>query len=134
MITFLLTGFPIKEYEIINENNETQWLSNDIIQTISNCADIKFTGKSRMGYAPPAWLPTEFNPNGTIIFADDWNRCNTMVAAAVMEIINEGAYVSWKLPKYTTLALSANPDNGNFQVTSMDSAILSRYNSPVIGV
>lgn len=127
MITIRLTGFPIKEYEIINENNETQWLSNDIVQTLSNCSDLKFTGKSRMGYAPPAWLPTEFNPNGTIIFADDWNRCNSMVASAVMELINEGAYISWKLPKYTTLALSANPDNGEFNVTSMDSAILSRY-------
>lgn len=127
MITFLLTGFPIKEYEIINENGEKQWLSNDIIQTISNCAEIQFTGQSRLGYAPPAWLPREFNPNGTIVFADDWNRCNSMVAAAVMELINEGAYVSWKLPKYTTLALSANPDDGRFQVTAMDSAILSRY-------
>lgn len=121
-----ISGYPIKEYKVIIEG-ETKWMSNDVIQTVSNCHDYEFTGESRMSYAPPAWLPREFNPNGTIIFLDDWNRCNSLIANTVMEIINEGRYISWELPKYTNIVLSANPDNGSFSVTSMDSAVLSRY-------
>jgi hypothetical protein len=44
-----------------------------------------------------------------------------------MEIVNEGKHVSWELPKYTNIILSSNPDSGEFNVTSMDSAFLSRY-------
>lgn len=122
-----LVGFPIKEYEVIDDKGEHQWLSNDIIQTLSNCRDYTFTGKSRMGYAPPAWLPREENPNGTILYLDDFSRCNSLLMNSVLEIINEGRYISWSLPKYTTVALSENPDNGEYLVSSMDAAAKSRY-------
>lgn len=122
-----LVGFPIKEYEVIDEKGEQQWLSNDIIQTLTNCRDYTFTGKSRMGYAPPAWLPREENPNGTILYLDDFSRCNSLLMNSVLEIINEGRYISWSLPKYTTVALSENPDNGEYLVSSMDAAAKSRY-------
>ena len=122
-----LVGFPIKEYEVIDDKGEQQWLSNDIIQTLTNCRDYTFTGKSRMGYAPPAWLPREENPNGTILYLDDFSRCNSLLMNSVLEIINEGKYISWSLPKYTTVALSENPDNGEYLVSSMDAAAKSRY-------
>lgn len=129
-----LVGFPIKEYEVIAESldvngntiTETQWLSQDILNGLDS-SSIDFTGKSRMSYAPPAWLPQEFNPNGTILFLDDFSRCNSMIMNSIMEIINEGKYISWELPKYTTVTLSENPDNGEFQVSSMDAAAKSRY-------
>lgn len=121
-----ISGFPIKEYEV-EINGDVQWISNDLLQTINNCTDYKFTGKSRMSYAPPAWLPQEFNENGTIVFFDDYNRCNSLIANTIMEIVNEGKHVSWELPKYTNVILSSNPDSGEFNVTSMDSAFLSRY-------
>ena len=121
-----ISGFPIKEYEVLINGKQT-WVSNDVLQAMTNCADHEFTGNSRMSYAPPAWLPREFNPNGTIVFLDDFNRCNSLIMNTIMEIINEGRHVSWELPKYTNIILSANPDSGEFNVTSMDSAILSRY-------
>lgn len=121
-----ISGFPIKEYEV-NIGSETKWVSNDLLQSINNCADYEFTGKSRMSYAPPAWLPQEFNEKGTIVFFDDYNRCNSLIANTIMEIVNEGKHVSWELPKYTNIILSSNPDSGEFNVTSMDSAFLSRY-------
>lgn len=43
-----------------------------------------------------------------------------------MEIINTGSYLSWKLPKYTNVVLTSNPDNGEFNVQSLDRAVLSR--------
>ena len=121
-----ISGFPIKEYEVVI-NGETKWMSNDVIQTVANCSEYEFTGESRMSYAPPAWLPREFNPKGTICFFDDFNRCNSLISNTIMEIINEGKHVSWELPKYTNIVLSSNPDDGSYNVTSMDSAILSRY-------
>ena len=121
-----LVGFPIKEYEV-ELDGVTQWISQDIISTTINCKDYKFTGQSRMNYAPPAWLPREFNPNGTILYLDDFSRCNSLIMNSILEIINEGKYISWELPKYTTVLLSENPDDGNFQVSSMDSAAKSRY-------
>lgn len=121
-----ISGFPIKEYEV-ESGDGVKWISNDLLQATTDCASYKFTGKSRMSYAPPAWLPQEFNPNGTICFFDDYNRCNSLIANTIMEIVNEGKHVSWELPKYTNVVLSSNPDSGSFNVTSMDSAFLSRY-------
>lgn len=121
-----ISGYPLKEYEVIVDG-QTKWMSNDVIQTLANCTDYEFTGKSRMGYAPPAWLPREENPKGTVLFLDDWNRCNTMISNCVLELINEGSNVAWRLPRYSNVVLSENPDNGEFNVTSLDSAALSRY-------
>lgn len=121
-----ISGYPIKEYEAI-ANGESKWISHDVLQATVDCKEYEFTGRSRMSYAPPAWLPREENPNGTIVFLDDFNRCNSLIINTVMEIINEGKYISWELPKYTTIALSSNPDDGQNNVVSMDSAILSRY-------
>ena len=121
-----ISGFPIKEYEVETESG-VEWISNDVLQATVNCRDYRFTGKSRMSYAPPAWLPQEFNEKGTIVFFDDYNRCNALIANTIMEIVNEGKHVSWELPKYTSVILSSNPDSGAFNVTAMDSAFLSRY-------
>lgn len=46
---------------------------------------------------------------------------------ATMDLINEGKYVSWRLPNNTTVVLTSNPDNGEFQVSSIDSAQKTRY-------
>ena len=75
-----------------------------------------------MGYAPPAWLPREENPNGCILLLDDYTRANSLFMQATMELINTAGYISWNLPKYTTICLTSNPDDGEFSVTSLDSA------------
>lgn len=46
---------------------------------------------------------------------------------ATMELINTASYVSWKLPKYTSILLTSNPDSGEFQVSSLDSAQKTRF-------
>jgi len=51
---------------------------------------------------------------------------------AVMELIYTGKYISWKLPKYTSVMLSSNPDDGSYQVSSLDAAQMSRMvNFPI---
>ena len=104
---------------------QTRWMPES--QTKNLELRLKLTGKVRMSYAPPAWLPMDENPNGTIIFLDDYTRANSMFMQATMEIINTASYISWKLPKYTSVVLSSNPDDGQFSVTSLDNAQKTRF-------
>ena len=124
-----LVGFPIKEYEVAwienNQVKQTRWMPEN--QTKNLDLRLKLTGKVRMSYAPPAWLPIEENPNGIILFLDDYTRANSMFMQASMEIINTASYISWKLPKYTSIVLSTNPDDGQFSVTSLDNAQKTRF-------
>lgn len=124
-----LVGMPIKEYEVAWVENgqvkQTRWMPES--QTKHLDLRLKLTGKVRMSYAPPAWLPMNENPNGTIVFLDDYTRANSMFMQASMEIINTASYISWKLPKYTSIVLSSNPDDGQFSVTSLDNAQKTRF-------
>ena len=124
-----LVGLPIKEYEVAwienNQVKQTRWMPEN--QTKNLDLRLKLTGKVRMSYAPPAWLPIEENPNGIIIFLDDYTRANSMFMQASMEIINTASYISWKLPRYTSIVLSSNPDDGQFSVTSLDNAQKTRF-------
>lgn len=134
-----ISGYPIKEYKVneLDENGDvicSKWVPHDTLTTYFQkpCETYEITTESRMGYAPPAWLPREENPNGILVTLDDWNRTNSVIMNCVMEIICTGKYMTWELPKYTTLVLSANPDSGEFLVQAQDSAILTRYiNFPV---
>ena len=71
-----LIGLPIKEYEVawIDNGNikDKRWMSEN--QTKNLDSRLKLTGRVRMAYAPPAWLPTENNPNGIIVLLDDYTR------------------------------------------------------------
>ena len=53
--------------------------------------------------------------------------CSSVLAQATMELICRGTYVSWSLPKYTNIVLTSNPDNGEYQVVTLDGAQKSRY-------
>lgn len=121
-----LIGFPIKEYEVDVEG-ERKWIPADLVNMYTCDSNASFTGNSRMGYATPAWLPREDNEKGTILLIDDYTRANSLFMQACMELINTGKYISWKLPKYTNIVLTTNPDNGGYSVTGLDSAQKSRF-------
>ena len=134
-----MTGFPIKEYKIKVRNKETNefedtWVAHDLLDLYlrSACEEFELTDEVRMGYATPAWLPREENPNGTVLLLDDYSRANSLFMQATMELICTGKYISWKLPKYTSVLLSSNPDDGSYQVSSLDAAQVSRMvNFPI---
>jgi hypothetical protein len=44
-----------------------------------------------------------------------------------MELIDRQEYISWKLPKDWHIILSTNPDNGDYNVNTMDQAQRSRF-------
>ena len=135
-----LIGFPLKEFEVQvakltkdEQGNKkvvvlpgTQWITEKQMDMVDASTKYKMTGKSRMSYAKPAWVP-EYNENGTIFLMDDYGRCNSVLAQAVMELVWTQKYASWSLPKKTTVVLTSNPDNGNYNVNTSDIAQRTRY-------
>ena len=85
----------------------------------------KMTGKNRMSYCAPEWIADA--KSGGILLLDDWNRADTRFIQAVMELIDRQSYISWTLPKDWHIILTANPDNGDYMVNSIDSAQKTRY-------
>lgn len=84
------------------------------------------TGKTRMGYAKPAWVP-EYNDNGTLVLLDDYVRATPQLLQACMDLILTQKYISWSLPKKTTIVLTNNPDDGSSNVNALDEAQSSRF-------
>lgn len=117
-----LIGYPVKEYKVVEKKSgKSGWVAADVLSRVDNV-----TNESRMGYAKPAWVP-QYNENGCILLLDDYARSSQMMIQATMELINTGRYVSWSLPKYTTLVLTQNPDNGEFNINSLDPAQRTRF-------
>lgn len=85
----------------------------------------KMTGKNRMSYCAPEWIADK--KEGGILLLDDWNRADVRFIQAVMELIDRQTYISWSLPKDWHIILTANPDNGDYMVNSIDSAQKTRY-------
>ena len=85
----------------------------------------KMTGKNRMSYCAPEWIADK--KKGGILLLDDWNRADVRFIQACMELVDRQTYISWTLPKDWHIILTANPDNGDYMVNSVDSAQKTRY-------
>ena len=85
----------------------------------------KVTGKNRMSYCAPEWIADK--KDGGILLLDDWNRADVRFIQAVMELVDRQTYISWSLPKDWHIILTANPDNGDYMVNSVDAAQKTRY-------
>lgn len=141
-----LIGFPIKEYEcqvarqIKAEDGtmkmqvmpHTIWLNDKQIDAPAKGVMYRQTGKTRMGYAKPAWVP-EYNENGNIVCLDDFSRANQQLLQATMTLILEQKYTSWSFPKKTTIVLTSNSDDGTNNVQALDFAQQTRFLNYIVG-
>ena len=125
----MLVGFPQKEvllkWKSPDGELKTRWWPESLLEKVPS--NVQITSQTRMGYAPPAWLPREENPNGIIICLDDFSRANPLFMQATMELINTASYISWKLPKNTNIVLTSNPDDGSYSVSTLDNAQKTRF-------
>ena len=151
-----LVGFPVRQFQMYKETAVSQ-KTNDISYTAaqraaasSNLTQIqqpktkkvglwvdelavqeylktgyKMTGKNRMSYCAPEWIADA--KEGGILLLDDWNRADVRFIQACMELIDRQSYISWTLPRDWHIILTANPDNGDYMVNSVDSAQKTRY-------
>lgn len=104
-----LLGFPYVEHECCIDGGECVWVAQRLIEEYSKNG-YHFTGNTRTSYAPPAWITGLDLSKGIILLLDDWTRANTDIHQAIMEFMITQEYLSWSLPKGSTIVLTANPE------------------------
>ena len=75
-------------------------------------------------FAPPDWVPTEEGPG--ILLLDDINRADDRILRGLMQLLQKSEMFSWKLPHKWQIVATANPEGGDYSVTPMDDAMLTR--------
>ena len=122
-----LVGFPIKQFQMWKEvdgKKRGKWVDEVAVKDYSNDG-WKTTGKSQMSYSAPEWIADK--KQGGVLLLDDWNRADVRFIQACMELVDRQQYISWTLPKDWHIILTANPDNGDYMVNSVDAAQKTRY-------
>lgn len=119
-----LVGFPVKEFEMVKDDGKKVWIQ-DAVMAMYIQAKYKPTGQKRMTHAAPEWI--QGRGEGGFLILDDYTRADHRFMQACMEIIDRQEYISWRLPKNWHVVLTTNPDNGNYQVTSLDNAQKTRF-------
>ncbi|GAA4887185.1 AAA family ATPase [Ferrimonas pelagia] len=82
------------------------------------------SGNSVTSFAAPEWVPTEPGPG--ILLIDDVNRADERILRGLMQLLQNHELISWELPEGWQIVLTANPDGGDYSVTTMDDAMLTR--------
>jgi hypothetical protein len=118
-----LVGFPVKEYQVKNAEGKTLWITEQEIE-IAGTKGYRVVDK-RMSHAAPEWI--QGKGEGGILILDDYTRADQRFTQATMELLDRQEYVSWKLPKDWHIILTTNPDNGDYNVTSLDVAQKTRF-------
>ena len=118
-----LVGFPVKEFEISNAEGKTTWINEHQIDAAMK-KGYKVINK-RMAHAAPEWI--QGRGEGGFLILDDYTRADHRFMQATMTLIDEQAYASWKLPNNWHILLTTNPDNGDYNVTSLDVAQKTRF-------
>jgi len=75
-------------------------------------------------FIAPEWVPQNEGPG--ILLLDDVNRADDRILRGIMQLLQNYAVVSWSLPANWLIVLTANPDNGDYSVTTLDDAMLTR--------
>ena len=122
-----LVGFPIKQFQMWTEKEGKKigkWVDEVAVNDHSKLG-FQTTGKSRMSYSAPEWIADK--KQGGVLLLDDWNRADVRFIQACMELVDRQTYISWTLPKDWHIILTANPDNGDYMVNSVDTAQKTRY-------
>ncbi len=78
----------------------------------------------RTVFRAPAWVPDAPGPG--ILLIDDVNRADERILRGIMQLLQNHELISWQLPPQWQIILTANPDGGDYSVTPMDDAMLTR--------
>ena len=118
-----LVGFPVKEFKIQNKEGKSTWIMDSQMDAAMK-KGYKVVDK-RMSHAAPEWI--QGKSEGGFLVLDDYTRADHRFMQATMEVIDRQEYISWSLPKNWHVILTTNPDNGEYQVTSLDDAQKTRF-------
>jgi len=122
-----LTGFPVKKYQMTNNEGELVTVAEASIEAHLQAGYKLVPGVDPvMDFAVPSWVPTAAD-GPSILMLDDYSRANPMILQSTMELLDKGELGSWKLPPQAQILLTTNPDNGDYSVSSMDDAQKTRF-------
>ncbi len=82
------------------------------------------SGQMVTRFAPPEWVPRKPGPG--ILLLDDVNRADDRILRGIMQLFQNYGLVSWTLPPRWLIVCTANPDGGDYSVTTLDEAMLTR--------
>jgi len=120
-----LHGLPSEAFLVRNDKNEEGWAIRDALPVWNDNGYKIVPGvQSRTIYAPPDWVP--LTPGPAILLLDDWNRASIRIIKGIMQLLQNYGMVSWQLPPGCQIVLTGNPDEQDYLVTTIDSAILTR--------
>lgn len=86
--------------------------------------DPTVSGDERTVFLPPDWVPTEPGPG--ILLLDDMNRADDRILRGIMQLLQEFEMFSWTLPRQWQIVCTCNPEGGDYGVTPMDDAMITR--------
>lgn len=86
--------------------------------------DADVIGDEYTTFLPPDWVPTEEGPG--ILLLDDLNRADDRILRGLMQLLQNFEMFSWSLPPKWQIVVTANPEGGDYSVTPMDDAMLTR--------
>ncbi|MBK8920467.1 MAG: AAA family ATPase [Saprospirales bacterium] len=75
-------------------------------------------------FVAPEWVPR--HPGPGILLLDDVNRADDRILRGIMQLFQNYELVSWTLPQQWLIVCTANPDGGDYSVTTLDEAMLTR--------
>ena len=78
----------------------------------------------RTVFLPPDWVPSKEGPG--ILLLDDVNRADDRILRGLMQLLQNYEMFSWTLPPRWQIVCTANPEGGEYSVTPMDDAMLTR--------
>jgi MoxR-like ATPase len=123
----LIGPHGIGKSSILEQLKALLGLDNVIVRDLSIMEPCDLAGvpqfrKGKTYYATPSWLPTR----GTgIIVLEELNRCPPHMRAPAMQLLTARTLNDYTLPPGWSIMAAINPDEGDYQVQTMDPALLS---------
>jgi MoxR-like ATPase len=113
----------------MTKGNVSKIIDKDLATSYENAGWIRdITRPNQTVVAPPSFVPNidlGDNEEG-ILLIDDANRAIPNIINGLMQLIQKGELATWKLPRKWTIVMTANPEGGEYQVNSFETAQLTR--------
>jgi hypothetical protein len=112
--------------EAIARRNNYQWayIAPAQFEEMGDLVGMPAVEDGKTVFRAPAWVPD--TPGPGVLLIDDVNRADDRILRGIMQLLQNFELVSWRLPQGWQIVLTANPDGGDYSVTPMDAAMLTR--------
>ena len=84
------------------------------------------SGDEETIFYPPEWVPKKDEVGPGLLLLDDFNRADDRILRGIMQLLQNFELTSWQLPAKWQIVATANPEGGDYSVTPLDDAMLTR--------